>query len=86
MLGDLDITKKERKRRAKGLRIMGEIYEKVGSKEYKRQIKEEEKKRKEDAPEDKGKEKAADDDAGSSKDDDKEKIAEPPVPTTEDID
>ena len=88
MLGDLDISKAERRRRAKGLRIMGEIYEKVGATEYRRKLKEEEKKRKEEADADghKGKEKA---ETESSKDDAEEALAaEPPMPTNsnEDID
>jgi len=88
VLGDLDISKAERRRRAKGLRIMGEIYEKVGATEYRRKLKEEEKKRKEgaDAGGHKGKEKA---ETESSKDEADEALAaEPPVPsnTNEDID
>lgn len=89
VLGDLDISKSERRRRAKGLRIMGEIYEKVGAAEYRRQVREEEKKRKEAEAsgggnkEKKDKEKA---DTESSKDENEEAVVEPPTPSTEDID
>jgi curved DNA-binding protein CbpA len=90
VLGDLDISRDERRRRAKGLRIMGEIYEKVGATEYKRQLKEEEKKRKEGIADaaghknQKDKEKA---ETESSKDEADEALAaEPPTPSNEDID
>jgi hypothetical protein len=88
VLGDLDISKSERRRRAKGLRIMGEIYEKVGAAEYRRQVREEEKKRKEAEAgggnkEKKDKEKA---DTESSKDENEEAVVEPPTPSTDDID
>lgn len=86
VLGDLDISKNERKKRAKGLRIMGEIYEKVGSKEQKRLLKEEERKRKEAQASDaeKGKEKA--DTAGETPNEGQESVSQPPAPSTEDID
>jgi curved DNA-binding protein CbpA len=88
VLGDLDITKAERRRRAKGLRIMGEIYEKVGATEYKRQLQEEKKKQEVADAEARKKEKEKAE-TESSKDEAEEALAaEPPAPSNsnEDID
>jgi len=48
LLADLDLSKAERKRRAEGVRVMGEIFNKIGATEVKKLRAEEKKKEKED--------------------------------------
>jgi len=92
VLGDLDITKKERKMRAKGLQIMGDIYAKVGERELQRQLREEAQNNADASAN--GKESAADasskstenESAGFKKPESEDQVPPPTATSTEDID
>jgi len=87
VLADLDITKAERRKRAKGLQLMGSIFEKVGGAEFKRQQAEEERKRNEEERQEAGSPEAVPEPGEKAEGSPPSEVQDqPPTTSTEDID
>jgi curved DNA-binding protein CbpA len=87
VLADLDITKAERRKRAKGLQLMGSIFEKVGGAEFKRQQAEEERKRNEEERQEAGSPEAVAEPGEKAEGSPPSEVQDqPPTTSTEDID